>query len=98
MQTDEELSSQKSLAIIQDMIQKAKTSYTDDGVGWLLWGSLIFLASLSTYFLVEFGHPNLFLGWNIFGIIAVLLLVYGIVRPRKKTARSYIGEVLRYVD
>lgn len=98
MQNDDELSSQKSLAIIQDMIQKAKSTYTDDGLGWLVWGSLIFLASLSTYFFIEFGYPNLFLGWNIFGIIAVLLLVYSVIRPNKHAARSYVSDVLRYVD
>lgn len=98
MLNDEELSSQKSLAIIQEMIQKAKTTYTDDGFGWLLWGSLIFVASLSTYFLKEYNYPNLFLAWNIFGIIAMLLLLYGIIRPNKQAARSYVSDVLRYVD
>src|SRR6187200_2570123 len=98
MPNEEELSGEKSFEIIQQMIQNAKTSYTDNGVGWLLWGTMIFLASLSTYFLVEFNYPNLYIGWNIFGAIAILLLAYNFLKPSQKQVRSYVSEVLRYVD
>jgi hypothetical protein len=98
MSDEQELSGEKSFEIIQQMIRNAKTQYTDDGVGWLLWGTMIFLASLSTYFLVEFNYPNLFLGWNIFGGIAILLLAYNYLKPAQKQVRSYISDVLRYVD
>ena len=98
MPNKQELSGEKSFEIIQQMIQNAKTSYTDNGVGWLLWGTMIFLASLSTYFLVEFNYPNLYIGWNIFGAIAILLLAYNFLKPSQKQVRSYVSEVLRYVD
>jgi hypothetical protein len=98
MPDEQELSGEKSFEIIQQMIQNAKTSYTDNGVGWLLWGTMIFLASLSTYFLIEFNYPNLFIGWNIFGGIAIVLLDYNFLKPAPRQVRSYISDVLRYVD
>lgn len=98
MPNEQELSGEKSFEIIQQMIQNAKTSYTDNGLGWLLWGTMIFLASLSTYFLVEFNYPNLFIGWNIFGAIAIVLLAYNFLKPSQKPVRSYVSDVLRYVD
>ncbi len=98
MSNEQELSGEKSFEIIQQMIRNAKSNFTDNGHGWLLWGSMIFLASLSTYFLVEFGYPNTFLGWNIFGCIAILLLLYNFIRPSKQPVRSYVSDVLRYVD
>jgi hypothetical protein len=98
MPDEQELSGEKSFEIIQQMIQNAKTSYTDNGVGWLLWGTMIFLASLSTYFLIEFNYPNLFIGWNIFGGIAIVLLAYNFLKPAPRQVRSYISDVLRYVD
>ena len=98
MLNEQELSGEKSFEIIQQMIQNAKTSYTDNGFGWLLWGTMIFLASLSTYFLIEFNYPNLFIGWNIFGGIAIVLLAYDVIKPTKRQVRSYVSEVLRYVD
>ena len=98
MSNEQELSGEKSFEIIQQMIQNAKTSYTDNGLGWLLWGTMIFLASLSTYFLVEFNYPNLYIGWNIFGVIAIGLLAYNFLKPSQKQVRSYVSDVLRYVD
>jgi hypothetical protein len=98
MSNEQELSGEKSFEIIQQMIFNAKSDFTDNGHGWLLWGTMIFLASLSTYFLIEFDYPNLFLGWNIFGCIAILLLLYNFIRPSKKPVRSYVSDVLRYVD
>ena len=45
MPNEEQLSGEKSFEIIQQMIQSAKTKFTDNGHGWLLWGSMIFTAS-----------------------------------------------------
>jgi hypothetical protein len=98
MSDEQELSGEKSFEIIQQMIRNAKTNFTDNGHGWLLWGSMIFLASLSTYFLIEFDYPNLFLGWNIFGCIAIILLIYSMIRPTRQPVRSYVSDILRYVD
>ena len=98
MDEQKELTGEKSLEIIQQMIQKAKTNFTDDGYGWLVWGSMIFLASLATYFLADAQSSNLFLAWNIFGGVAILLLAYGFLKPKRTSAKSYISDILRYVD
>ena len=98
MDEQKELTGEKSLEIIQQMIQKAKTNFTDDGYGWLVWGSMIFLASVATYFLADAQYSNLFLAWNIFGGMAILLLAYGFLKPKRTSAKSYISDILRYVD
>lgn len=98
MPNEQELTSEKSLEIIHQMINKAKSNITDNGVGWLLWGTMIFLASIATYLLVLFEYHNLFLGWNIFGIISVILLTYEFTRKKPKVVRTYVDEVLRWVD
>jgi len=99
MANEQELSNEKSLEIIHQMISRAKTNITDNGIGWLLWGSLIFLASLATYFLVLFEYHNLFIAWNIFGLISVFLLLYQFTRRKSaKPVRTYVDDVLRWVD
>ncbi|MDB5201958.1 MAG: hypothetical protein JWQ27_1367 [Ferruginibacter sp.] len=95
---EDELTGEKSLEIIHQMINKAKANITDNGVGWLLWGTMIFLASLCTFFLIEFDQPNVFIGWNIFGIISMLLLLFGLFKKKKLAVRTYVDDVLRYVD
>ncbi len=92
------IGAEESLQLINTMIQKAKTNFTDNGYGWLIWGTMIFLASLSTYFFIEYQFSNIFLAWNIFGGIAIILLLYNFLKPGKSLARSYVSDVLRYVD
>lgn len=98
MEHEQELSKEQSLEIIHQMINNAKTNITDNGMGWLLWGSMIFLASLCTYFLAEVSYEHLFLAWNIFGIITIILLAYEMFRPRQKRYSTYVDSLLRLVD
>lgn len=98
MQNDQQLSKEKSMEIIQQMISQAKTTITDDGMGWLVWGTMNILASVSTYIFIEADAENIFLGWNIFGIVTILLLTYSLFKPKKKVVRTYIGDLLRLVD
>ena len=98
MSEETSLSQEKSLEIIQQMIQKAKTNFTDNGLGWLVWGSLIFLSSLATFFLIETNSHNIFMAWNIFGGFAIVLIAYGFLKPKKQGAKSYVSDILRYVD
>lgn len=98
MQNDQPLSNEKSLEIIQQMISQAKTTITDDGMGWLIWGTMNILASVCTYIFIEVDAENIFLGWNIFGIVTIVLLTYSLFKPKRKVVRTYIGDLLRLVD
>ena len=98
MENDQQLTNQQSLEIIQQMINQAKTNITDNGLGWLLWGTMIFLASLSTYFFIYIDAANIYLGWNIFGIFTIVMLTYDIFKPKKKKVRTYVSDLLRLVD
>ena len=98
MPQEEELSHEKSLEIIHQMINRAKTNISDNGLGWLLWGSMIFLASVATYILILYEYDNLFMAWNIFGLIAVVLLVYSFTKKKTKRVSTYVDDVLRWVD
>ena len=98
MANDEQLSKEKSLEIIHQMINQAKANISDSGLSWLLWGSLLFLASLSTYFFMSVGSDNIFLGWNIFGAVTIVLLAYDVVKPKQKKVKAYVDDLMRMVD
>lgn len=88
----------ESMRIIHEMIGNARSRIVDNGFGWLLWGSLIFLASLATFFLIEADSHDIFLGWNIFGSLAIAIFLYSWLKPKKKKVKSYVDEVLQWVD
>lgn len=98
MENDQQLTNQQSLEIIQQMINQAKTNISDNGLGWLLWGTMIFLASLSTYFFIYVDAADIYLGWNIFGVFTIVMLTYDIFKPKRKKVRTYVDDLLRLVD
>jgi hypothetical protein len=98
MPNDQQLSNEKSMEIIHQMINQAKTNITDSGLSWLLWGTMIFIASLCTYYLLHTGADNIFLAWNIFGIVTIILLLYDIFKPKKKIVKTYVGDLMKFVD
>ena len=95
---EEQFTETDSLRLINEMIRNAKSNFTDNGYGWLLWGTMIFISSLGTYFLIEYDHEKTFLFWNIFGGVSVLILAYDFFKPSRSRARSYVSDILRYVD
>ncbi len=98
MSNDQQLSNEKSLAIIHQMISQAKNNINENGYGLMLWGTLLFLTSLSTYFFINVGSDNIFMGWNVFGLITLILLVYDLTKPKKKIVSTYVDDLLRWVD
>jgi hypothetical protein len=70
----------EGLVLIQQMINAAKQEQKDDGKGWIIWGWIIFLASILTYFNLKFEWFSPFFFWNVFGAITILLLVIRSVR------------------
>ena len=97
---EKQLSGQESLALINQMISKAKNEITDNGFGWLLWGAMIFLASITTYVVLEFDlNISPFIGWNVFGLIAIPLMVYNLIRHKRTLkTRTYVDELLYLFD
>ena len=95
---ENQLSEKESFDIIHQMISNARNNISDNGFGWLLWGSMIFLSSVSTYIFMQASYHDIYLGWNIFGIISIVLLAYNIIRKKREKVRTYIDDLLRLFD
>lgn len=84
------MTERESLAVIQQMIFAAKVEQKDDGKGWIVWGWLIFAASVFTILNIKFDwHSSTFFFWNVFGIITLIFLFIQTARYLfgKKTTR-----------
>jgi hypothetical protein len=73
---EKQISEQESLSIIQKMIQTAKKEQIDDGKGWIIWGWMLFMASVLTVFNLYFRWFGTYFFWNAFGIITLIALFY----------------------
>jgi hypothetical protein len=83
MNEEKQITEQESLRIIRQMIDTAKTEQKDNGMGWIIWGWLLFVTSLLTIANINFKWlDDLYLFWNIFGGVSFLLLLWSMIRKR----------------
>lgn len=93
---DKKLSGEESLQLIQQMIQVAKDDHRENGDGWLIWGWLLFLASVAS---VVMGYTGLseYIGYSWTGMLVIGLIIYiaGRIRKKKhKRVQTYVQELL----
>ena len=75
------MTEKESLDLITQMINSAKQEQKDDGVGWIIWGWLLFSASMFTWLNVQFyWFKDIALFWNVVGICVVVYWVYRMIK------------------
>lgn len=95
--TDDKMTEQESLQLISQMINKAKNSFHDSGVGPILWGTVITACSLVTYFQIKFHFDLPFDIW-ILTLAAIAPQIIIVNRERRKNkVRSYDDATMDYI-
>src|SRR5438270_683206 len=93
---ENELSGQESMNIIRQMIQVARDYHNENGDGWLIWGWLLFTASLTS---AVFDQVNLnrYIGrvWTIMlGIGLLTNFLWYIIKRKSNPVKTYVQELL----
>jgi hypothetical protein len=90
------MTNHESLLLIEQMIGRAKREEKDSGWGWIIWGFLLFSASLTHYVLILFGINNGGTVWNVFGVLAVILVTVSFSKKYfskgSASVKTYTGE------
>jgi len=92
---EKSLSHTESLAIIQNMIATAKNNLTDNGFHFMLWGTLVILASISQYVLaVVFNYEYNFIPWYIMPAIGVpAAIIYEIRKKKHEQVKTHFDRI-----
>jgi hypothetical protein len=95
---DENISGAESIQIIQNMINKAKNQFSENGFLYLLWGWAVLVCSLGQFILLyfvryEYHYMVWFLTW------VVLIIQFFYLRKERKTRRveTYTEDIVKYV-
>lgn len=94
----ESLTEKQSLSIIEEMINKAKNQFSEDGSLYLLWGWVILFCSLGHFVLqvvVEYNRPWQI--WSVTWVVAVYMLIFLRKKNRTRKVKTYTEELLSYV-
>lgn len=92
----ETISHQQSLGIIEQMINAARNDHRERGDGWLLWGWLLFTASVLSVIFMARGLANL-VSW-VWPIMLGLGLVFNLALlasyKKRKPVTTYVQDLL----
>ena len=95
-----ELSHKDSFRLIEQMISAAKDQHNERGEGWLIWGSVLFIVSVTSAVL-SYVNMGRYVGWVWTAVLPVGLLIYFImhIRNRKKeNVKTYISQLLDRIE
>jgi len=91
MADEKKLTEQESLDLITNMIRKAKGSYHETGIGSLLWGTVVAIASFLTYFQRTYDFS---IGFDIWLIVLAAIIPQVVISIREKRST----QVKKYED
>jgi len=93
--SNKELSTDESLALITEMISRAKSNFAHGGsFHFLLWGWVISLANFGHYVLDTFDlYEAPYIVWLITIPASIISFVYGIRRRKNAQAKSHLDHV-----
>ena len=88
--SNQELSPEESLELIQTMIHKARKQFTDNSFYFLMWGWVVMLASLTHYVIAKFTTFEIpYVGWVLTIPAFIASMIYGIHQGRRENVRHY---------
>jgi hypothetical protein len=93
---EKKLTEHESLQIIQNMIEVAKQEHRESGAGWLIWGWLLFIASITSAILMYLNEGK-YIAWVWTTMLITGMIIYVIARfmsSRVTGAKTYMGELL----
>ncbi len=97
---EEEFSHNDSLQLIEQMITAAKDQHSERGEGWLLWGWLLFGASIASVLLIYTGLGE-YVGWAWTAVLPLGLLSYfmpHLKNRKQKTVKTYVSGLLDRIE
>jgi FtsH-binding integral membrane protein len=95
---DENLSTEQSLQVIYQMIEKAKNQFSENGHLYLLWGWLVFICSIAQFILMKFvKYEQHYIVWLLTWGAFIYQVVYLRKKNRQRRAKSYADTITAYI-
>lgn len=98
MPESKEFTEQESLQLITEMIRKAKSNYHENGTGPILWGTVIAVCGIFTFFQIQYNwNTGAFSIWYL-ALVAIIPQIIIDIRDRKqKLVKTHMCAVIDVV-
>ena len=97
MDTEKQLTEQESLQIIHEMIAAAKNNIKADAFIFLLWGWLVFIASMGQFTMVKMNMEDSGMVWWLMPLGGIITPIYIVLKRKKDKTRTYVSEFIKFV-
>ena len=94
---EQTINPEQSLQLIQSMIRRAQNNLSENGFLFIFWGWLVFIASLTVYFLTRAGFENAWLVWMLMPAGGIFSGIYGYMQQKKEKVKSYVDQYMGYI-
>jgi hypothetical protein len=93
---EENFTEKDSLTLINEMIGKAKKSHIEKGIASIVWGSIIVICSLVSWY---GAHNHVELGdiWLLTIVALIIQIIFGVKEGNKRNHISYEQVTMKYV-
>lgn len=96
-QEEKPLTQEESFRIIHEMISAAKNDVKTDAFIFLLWGYLVFIASISQFILAELNVEHSDVVWLLMPLGAIVTVIYYMKKHKTERTKSHVSEFLKYI-
>ncbi len=94
----ESLSEHESLAIISNMINRAKNQFSENGHLYLLWGWVILICSAGHFALLHYSNVSRpYLIWLLTWLAVIYQMIYLYRHRKKQRVKTYTDEIIGHV-
>lgn len=93
---EKQLTQEESLRIIHEMISAAKNDVKADAFIFLLWGWLVFVASIAQFILVNLHVSWNSIPWMLMPVGGIITAVYSFMKGKKDRTKTNVTESLKY--
>lgn len=94
---EKEINPLESLDIIKNMITKTQRQYSDDSFYYMMWGWLVFVASISHFILIQLQIEQAPMVWLLMPVGGVVSIIYGFKQNKKEKTKTYVSTYMSYL-
>lgn len=87
----------ESLDIIQNMITKTQRQYSDDSFYYIMWGWLVFAASMAHFLLIQLNVEQAPVVWLLMPIGGIVSMIYGAKQNKKEKIKTHVNTFMGYL-
>jgi hypothetical protein len=94
---EREININESFDIIQSMVNKIQRQFSDDSFYYIMWGWLVFAASVAHFMLLKMDVQQAPIVWLLMPVGGIVSMIYGAKQSKNEKIKTYVGTYIGYL-